>query len=84
MVEQPRARAVRTRKDAGPGDVAVPGGIKKSTVATTAYFLPEEAARLHGVAAEMGVSLHEMVIIALDGVLARRGEQPVRRYSARR
>ena len=83
-VKPPRVRAVRARKDPVVRDVAVPGGIKKSTVATTAYFLPEEAVRLHGVAAEMGVSLHEMVIIALDGVLARRGEQPVRRYSARR
>ena len=83
-VEQPRGRAARQRKDPVAGIVAGPGGIKRSTVATTAYFLPEEAVRLHGVAAEMGVSLHEMVIIALDGVLARRGEQPVRRYSARR
>jgi DNA (cytosine-5)-methyltransferase 1 len=84
VVKQPRARAIRQRKEPAARDVAAPGGIKRSTVATTAYFLPEEAVRLHGVAAEMGVSLHEMVIIALDGVLARRGEQPVRRYSARR
>jgi DNA (cytosine-5)-methyltransferase 1 len=84
VVTEPRIRATRQRKDPAVRNEQAPGGIKKSTVATTAYFLPEEAARLHGVAAEMGVSLHEMVIIALDGVLARRGEQPVRRYSARR
>ncbi len=83
-MEQPRVRATRQRKDPAVRDVASLGGIKRSTVATTAYFLPEEAVRLHGIAAEMGVSLHEMVIIALDGVLAKRGEQPVRRYSARR
>lgn len=84
VVTEPRIRATRQRKDPAVRNEQVPGGIKKSTVATTAYFLPEEAVRLHGVAAQMGVSLHEMVIIALDGVLARRGEQPVRRYSARR
>ena len=64
--------------------VAPRAGIKRSTVATTAYFLPEEMERLHAVAAEMGVKLHELMIIGLDAVLARQGKQPVRRYGAER
>lgn len=64
--------------------VAPRAGIKRSTVATTAYFLPEEMERLHAVAAEMGVKLHELMIIGLDAVLARQGRQPVRRYGSER
>ena len=59
-------------------------GIKRSTVATTGYFLPKEMERLHAVAAEMEVKLHELMMIGLDAVLARLGKQPVRRYGAER
>ncbi len=75
-----RARVVRKRKP-----VVVNGtqpGIKQATVGSTAYFLPDEAARIAKVAAEMGVSKHELIILALDRMLASRGEAPVRRYSA--
>ena len=75
----PFERAARQRKTPV---VAPRAGIKRSTVATTAYFLPEEMERLHAVAAEMGVKLHELMIIGLDAVLARQGKQPVRRYGA--
>ena len=57
------------------------GGIKRVTVGTTAYFLPDEAARMDAVAAELGVSKHELIILALDRMLAGRGEPPVRRYA---
>ena len=59
-------------------------GIKKVTVGTTAYFLPDEAARMDAVAAELGVSKHELIILALDRMLAERGEPPVRRYAPQR
>ena len=78
-----RAPAVRNRKAVGVGQARV-AGIKKVTVGTTAYFLPDEAARMDAVAAELGVSKHELIILALDRMLAARGEPPVRRYAASR
>ena len=73
--------AVRNRKAVRAGEMLVVG-IKKVTVGTTAYFLPDEAARMDAVAAEPGVSKHELIILALDRMLAGRGEPPVRRYAA--
>ena len=73
-----RALPVRRRKDPA---LHVAGGLKRATVGTTAYFLPEESKRVQGAAAGMGVSLHEFIILALDGQLARLGMQPVRRYA---
>ncbi len=78
-----RGPAVRRRKTVGAGEMRV-ASIKKVTVGTTAYFLPDEAARMDTVAAEMGVSKHELIILALDRMLAGRGEPPVRRYAGRR
>ena len=78
-----RAPAVRKRKPVGAGEARVIG-IKRATVGTTAYFLPAEAARMDAVAAELGVSKHELIILALDRLLAGRGEPPVRRYAAPR
>ena len=76
-----RAPAIRNRKAVGTGGKPL-GGIKQVTVGTTAYFLPDEAARMDAVAAELGVSKHELIILALDRMLAGRGEPPVRRYAA--
>ena len=81
---QARARAARVRKESLTPGAPTQGGMKRDTTATTAYFLPDEAARLHAVAAELGISFHEMLIKALDGLLARRGEQPVRRYKKKK
>ena len=75
-----RAPAVRMRKAVG-AEGKPSGGIKRVTVGTTAYFLPDEAARMDAVAAELGVSKHELIILALDRMLAGRGEPPVRRYA---
>ena len=77
-----RVPANRRRKAVGAGQTPR-GGIKKVTVGTTAYFLPDEAARMDAVAAELGVSKHELIILALDQMLAGRGEPPVRRYAGR-
>ncbi len=74
------ARALPTRRRKDPA-IRAAGGLKGATVGTTAYFLPEESKRVQGVAAGMGVSLHEFIILALDGQLARLGMQPVRRYA---
>ena len=78
-----RPPATRNRKAVGAGETRVVG-IKKVTVGTTAYFLPSEAARIDAVAAELGVSKHELIILALDRILAGRGEPPVRRYAGQR
>ena len=51
-------------------------GIKKVTVGTTAYFLPDEAARMDAGAAEQGVSNHKLIILAPDRMLADRGSRP--------
>jgi DNA (cytosine-5)-methyltransferase 1 len=80
VAKAPRARAARQRKDLVVGDVAVRGGMKGLMVATTIYFWPEELARVHAAAAAMDVRLHEFAIIAFDGLLARDGLPPVRRY----
>ena len=78
-----RGPAARQRKTVGAMETRA-AGIKKVTVGTTAYFLPDEAARMDTVAAEMGVSKHELIILALDRMLAGRGEPPVRRYAQRK
>ena len=78
-----RPPAIRNRKAVGAGETRVVG-IKKVTVGTTAYFLPDEAARIDAVAAELGVSKHELIILALDRMLAGRGEPPIRRYAGQR
>ena len=67
-----RSPVARNRKAVGVGEGRVVS-IKRVIVGTTAYFLPEEAARMDAVAAEMGVSKHELIILALDRILAGRG-----------
>lgn len=74
-----RPERVRNAIPAAPQPGA---GVKRTTNGTTAYFRPEELARVHQRAADLGISLHELLMRALDRMLMECGEPPVRRTSA--
>ena len=58
------------------------GGIKASTLGTTVYLLPREHKRVRRLALDMDVpSVHELLLLGLDRLLAERGEPSVERYS---
>ena len=57
------------------------GGIKAATVGTTVYLLPGEHKRVRRLALDLDVSVHELLLLGVDRLLAERGEPPVRRYS---
>lgn len=57
-------------------------GIKAATVGTTVYLLPKEHKRVRRLALDMDVpSVHELLLLGLDRLLAERGEPPIERYS---
>lgn len=68
-----------------PAKPSVPGGkngIKASTVGTTVYLLPREHKRVRRLALDVDVpSVHELLLLGLDRLLAERGEPPIERYS---
>src|SRR5690242_17978264 len=58
------------------------GGIKKVTIGTTLYLLPHEHKRIRRLALDLDVaSIHELILMGLDRLLAERGQQPLDRYS---
>ena len=57
-------------------------GIKASTIGTTVYLLPAEHKRVRRLALDADVpSVHELLLLGLDRLLAERGEPPIKRYS---
>ena len=65
-----------------PAEQGRGGGIKSATVGTTVYLLPREHKRVRRLALDMDVpSVHELLLIGLDRLLAERGEPPIERYS---
>ncbi len=59
-----------------------PGGIKAATIGTTLYLLPAEHKRVRRLALDMDVpTVHELLLLGLDKLLAEQGELPVERYS---
>lgn len=59
-----------------------PGGIKAATVGTTVYLLPAEHKRVRRLALDLDVpSVHELLLLGLDRLLAERGEPALARYS---
>jgi DNA (cytosine-5)-methyltransferase 1 len=84
VAKKPRVRAARRRKDLVPGDIAARGGMKGLMAGASLYFYLDELARVHAAAAALDVRMHEFVIIAIDGLLARTGLPPVRRYKKNR
>jgi hypothetical protein len=58
------------------------GGIKKVTIGTTLYLLPGEHKRIRRLALDLDVpSVHELILLGLDRLLAERGQPPIQRYS---
>jgi len=61
---------------------AITGGIKAATIGTTVYLLPREHKRVRRLALDMDVpSVHELLLLGLDRLLAGRGEPPIERYA---
>lgn len=59
-----------------------PGGIKAATIGTTVYLLPSEHKRVRRLALDLdAASVHELLLVGLDRLLAERGEPPLVRYS---
>lgn len=70
----------------GPATAAraerAPGGIKAATIGTTVYLLPSEHKRVRRLALDLDVaSVHELLLLGLDRLLAEQGEPPLVRYS---
>lgn len=58
------------------------GGIKAATIGTTVYLLPSEHKRVRRLALDLDVpSVHELLLLGLDRLLAERGDPPLARYS---
>jgi len=58
------------------------GGIKAATIGTTVYLLPAEHKRVRRLALDLDVpSVHELLLLGLDRLLAKRGEPAIKRYS---
>lgn len=71
------------RTQQAPADQArAAGGIKAATVGTTVYLLPDEHKRIRRLALDMDVpSVHELLLMGLDRLLAEQHQAPVQRYS---
>jgi hypothetical protein len=58
------------------------GGIKAATIGTTVYLLPREHKRVRRLALDLDVpSVHELLLMGLDRLLAEQGRPPIERYS---
>jgi hypothetical protein len=57
------------------------GGIKKVTIGTTLYLMPGEHKRIRRLALDLDVSVHELILLGLDRLLAERGQPLIQRYS---
>jgi hypothetical protein len=81
----PRPAPAATPQPAEPPPAASgarPAGIKRATIGTTVYLLPAEHKRVRRLALDLDVpSVHELLLMGLDRLLAERGEPPVARYS---
>lgn len=67
---------------AAPRGERAPGGIKAATIGTTLYLLPSEHKRVRHLALDLDVaSVHELLLLGLDKLLAEQGEGPIIRYS---
>jgi hypothetical protein len=79
--EVPETSPVPTREEPASG-LREKGGIKQSTVGTTVYLLPKEHKRVRRLALDVDApSVHELLLLGLDRLLAERGQPPIERYS---
>ena len=75
------SRAATPTSAEAPQDLQA-SGIKAATRGLTVYLLPEEHKRLRRLALDLDVpSLHELLLLGVDRLLAERGEAPIRRYA---
>ncbi len=75
IVEAPAPPAV-------PAAERIVGGIKAATIGTTVYLLPAEHKRVRRLALDIDApSVHELLLLGLDRLLAERGQPPIARYS---
>ena len=80
--EMPLEPPVMPPAPAIAGTEKLPGGIKAATVGTTVYLLPSEHKRVRRLALDLDVpSVHELLLLGLDRLLAERGDPPLARYS---
>jgi hypothetical protein len=57
-------------------------GIKAATIGTTVYLLPSEHKRVKQLALDLDVaSVHELLMLGLDKLLAEQGRAPITRYA---
>jgi DNA (cytosine-5)-methyltransferase 1 len=64
-----------------PDTLPTKSGIKSRTIGTTLYLLPHESRRIRQLAAELDLSVHELMLVGLDRMLAQNGQRPLERYS---
>ncbi len=64
-----------------PDGTPTRSGIKSKTIGTTLYLLPHESKRIRQLAAELDLSVHELMLVGLDRMLAQNGQRPIERYS---
>jgi hypothetical protein len=65
-----------------PEAVRSAGGIKAATIGTTVYLLPGEHKRVRRLALDLDVpSVHELLLLGLDRLLAEQGQEAIERYS---
>jgi hypothetical protein len=77
--DYPRAADVPT---AGPAPDGGRVGIKAATIGTTVYLLPSEHKRVKQLALDMDIaSVHELLLLGLDKLLAGQGREPITRYA---
>jgi hypothetical protein len=78
----PAESAVMMPSIAAASGGKVPGGIKAATVGTTVYLLPAEHKRVRRLALDLDIpSVHELLLLGLDRLLAEQGQPPLARYS---
>jgi hypothetical protein len=76
------ADAAPTPDGRNAGRVGQVGGIKAATIGTTVYLLPAEHKRVKQLALDMDVaSVHELLLLGLDKLLAGQGRDPIARYA---
>ena len=79
---RPASPPITTSMSEAPAEQGREGGIKSATIGTTVYLLPREHKRVRRLALDMDVpSVHELLLMGLDRLLAERGEPPIERYS---
>jgi hypothetical protein len=76
------ASSAATPDAPAPGAARPAGGIKAATVGTTVYLLPAEHKRVRRLALDLDVpSVHELLLLGLDRLLAEQCQPPLARYS---